>query len=54
MISISSGVALENYVNCTKKNWQNTTTHAAREDNGNEDINNIIKGRSCNNEFDGK
>ena len=53
-ISISSGVVLENYMNCTRENWQNTTAQnttaqAAVKDNSNKDINDTIEGRSCNN-----
>lgn len=58
-ISISSGVALQNYVNRARGNWQNTTAQntkaqAAVEDDGNEDINDTIKGGGRNNEFDGE
>ena len=58
-INISSKVVLENYVNCARRNWQNTTTQnttvqATVEDNSNEDINNTIEGGGRNNKFNGK
>lgn len=45
---------MKNYINCTKRNWQNITMQAAGKNDGNKDINNIIKGGGCNNKFDSK
>lgn len=54
IIKIFNGVELKNYRNCTRKNWQNIIIQAARKENGNKDINGIIKNGSYNNEFNSK
>lgn len=50
--SISSGVALENYLNRARGNWQNVTVQASTEDTGNDDVDDTVEGRGRNTKFD--
>lgn len=51
IINTFSGVVLKNYVNSTRKNWQNIIIQVAEKNSSNKNINYIIEGRDCNNEF---
>lgn len=53
--NISSGVALENYLNRARENWDNAAAQAASGDGGgNDDIDDTVEDRGRNTEFDGE
>lgn len=53
--NISSGVVLENYLNRARENWDNAAAQTVGKDGGgNNDIDDMVKGRGCNTEFNGE